>query len=104
MTNMMAMLKKAQEMQKGLKQAQEELAATRYEGAAGGGAVQLTLTGAHELVALRIKPEAIDPADTGMVEDLIRVAHADALGKANAAAQQKMGAITGGLGIPGLGL
>jgi DNA-binding YbaB/EbfC family protein len=101
--NMMAMLKKAQDMQKGLQTVQAELAVLTVEGTAGGGAVTLTMTGSHEVKSLKLQPAVVDPAEIETLEDLLKVAYADALTKANALAKQKMGAVTGGLGIPGLG-
>jgi nucleoid-associated protein EbfC len=101
--NMMAMLKKAQDMQKGLATAQAELAKTEVVGTAGGGSVTVTLLGNHEFVSIRLKPEAVDPNEVEMLEDLIKVAFREALEKANAITKQKMGAVTGGLNIPGLG-
>jgi DNA-binding YbaB/EbfC family protein len=102
--NMLGMLKKAQDMQKGLKAAQDQLAKSEVTGTAGGGVVNVLMKGSHELVKVSIKPDAVDPKDVGMLEDLLVVACNDALAKANALAQEKMKAVTGGLGIPGLGL
>jgi hypothetical protein len=101
---MMSMLKKAQDMQKGLQAVQAELAVLTVEGTAGGGAVTVTMTGSHEVKAVKLKPEVVDATDVETLEDLLKVAYADALGKANDLAKKKMGAVTGGLGIPGLGL
>jgi DNA-binding YbaB/EbfC family protein len=102
--NMMAMLKKAQDMQKGLKAVQEELAVTTVEGKAGGEAVAITMTGSHEVKSVKLQASVVDPADIETLEDLLKVAYSDALNKANELAKKKMGAVTGGLGIPGLGL
>lgn len=102
MANMFAMLKKAQEVQKGLQNVQAELAKTEIQGQAGNGLVSLTITGAHDVTKVSIKPGAVDTADMGMLEDLIKVAFNDALNKANDMAKTKMSAVTGGLGIPGL--
>jgi DNA-binding YbaB/EbfC family protein len=102
--NMMAMLKKAQDMQKGLQQAQAELAKAEVEGSSGGGAVKITMTGDHAVKAVKLQPSVVDAAEIETLEDLLKVAYTDALNKANALAKQKMGAVTGGLGIPGLSL
>lgn len=99
---MFDMVKKAQEMQKNLKLMQEELKTTQISGQAGGGLVEVTLTGAHEIVAVRIKPEAVDPADVAMLEDLVKVAVNDAVRAANRLAEEKVSKITGGMKIPGL--
>ncbi len=101
--NMMAMLKKAQDMQKGLQQAQAELAKATVEGSGGGGAVSITMTGDHTVVSVKLQPAVVDASDIETLEDLLKVAYTDALTKANALAKSKMGAITGGLGIPELG-
>lgn len=101
MANMFAMLKKAQEVQKGLQSVQAELAETQVTGQAGNGLVEVTMMATHDLVNLRIKPEAVDTADMGMLEDLVKVAFTDALAKANELTKTKMAAVTGGLGIPG---
>ncbi|MCA3244457.1 MAG: YbaB/EbfC family nucleoid-associated protein [Alphaproteobacteria bacterium] len=101
--NMMSMLKKAQDMQKGLQQAQAELAKATVEGSSGGGAVTVTMTGDHTVQSVKLQPAVVDPAELETLEDLLKVAYTDALNKANALAKQKMSAVTGGLGIPGLG-
>jgi len=102
MSNMFSMLKKAQEMQKNLQGVQAELAQAELEGSAGGGLVKVVMNGTHELVKVSIRPDAVDAADLGMLEDLVKVACNDALAKANELAKAKMQAVTGGLGIPGL--
>lgn len=102
MTNMFGMLKKAQEMQKGLAAVQAELANTEITGSAASGAVTVTMNGTHEIVRVGIKADVVDPSDMGMLEDLVKVACNDALAKANEIAKTKMSAVTGGLNIPGL--
>lgn len=102
MSNMFGMLKKAQEMQSGLKKVQAELAVTELTGSAASGLVTVVMNGSHEIVKVSIKPDAVDTSDLGMLEDLVKVAANDALAQANALAKQKMDAVTGGLGIPGL--
>lgn len=102
MSNMFGMLKKAQEMQKGLQAVQAELAKAEVSGSAAGGMVSVVMNGTHEIVRVSIKPDAVDASDVGMLEDLVKVACNDALAKANALAKEKMQAVTGGLGIPGL--
>src|SRR4051812_2119147 len=99
--NMFSMMKKAQEMQKGLQNVQAELAKAEVTGVAGGGAVSVVMLGTHEISKVTIKPDAVDADDVGMLEDLLKVACNDALAKANALAKEKMNAVTGGLQIPG---
>jgi nucleoid-associated protein EbfC len=101
MSNMFGMLKKAQEMQKGLQNVQAELAKTEITGTAASGAVSVVMNGTHEILSVSIKPEAVDTDDLGMLEDLVKVACNDALAKANEMAKTKMAAVTGGLNIPG---
>ena len=93
-------LAQAQEM---LAKAQAELAATTVEGTAGGGAVRVTMSGEQKIVAINLEPEVVDPDDVEMLQDLIMAAITDASEKANELQQQSFGAITGGLGLPGLG-
>jgi len=102
MSNMFGMLKKAQEMQKGLKAVQEELARMEIGGSAASGAVEVIMNGTHEIVRVKIKPDAVDMDDLSMLEDLVKVACNDALGKANDIAKSKMAAVTGGLSLPGM--
>jgi DNA-binding YbaB/EbfC family protein len=100
--DMSGFLAQAQAMQQQLLQTQQELAATEVEGSAGGDLVSATVTGSGELVALSIKPEAVDPEDTETLADLVIAAVRDANHKAQALAASKLGPLTGGLG--GLGL
>jgi nucleoid-associated protein EbfC len=95
--------KMAQKMQADMARAQEELAALQVEGSAGGGVVRAVATGNQELVSLTIDPDAVDPQDVEMLQDLVLAAVNDALGNARKVAEQKMAAVTGGLRIPGLG-
>ena len=74
-----SLLQTAQEMQTKLAEAQEKAAATEVEGSAGGGAVVVVMTGAGEVVRVQIAPEAVDPDDVEMLQDLIQVAVNDAL-------------------------
>jgi len=91
----------AQEM---LAKAQEELAATSVEGTAGGGAVRITMSGEQKIMAINLLPDVVDPEDVEMLQDLIMAAIADASERANELQSKSFGAITGGLGLPGLGL
>ena len=98
--DMNQLMMQAQKMQRELMRIQEELAKTPVEGSAGGGAVKVTCTGAFEFTAVKIKPEAVDPADIDTLEDLVLTAIKDATTKAKEMAQNK----AGGLGVPpGLG-
>jgi len=94
-------LAQAQEM---LAKAQAELAAATVEGSAGGGAVRVTMSGEQKITAIAISPDVVDPDDVELLQDLIMAAISDASEKASALQSQSFGAITGGLGLPGLGL
>lgn len=79
--NMQQMMRQAQKMQEQMAQAQEELAELSITGSAGGGMVEITLSGKREVESVSIKPEAVDPDDVEMLEDLIAAALGDALTK-----------------------
>jgi nucleoid-associated protein EbfC len=100
--DMNKMMKQVQEMQAQMAQAQEELAGETVEASAGGGMVRVKATGAGELVEVKISPEAVDPEDPEMLEDLVLAAVNEALRNAQALMQSKLGGAMGGLG--GLGL
>ena len=93
----------AMQMQQEMARVQQELETMTVEGSAGGGVVKATVTGKQELVGLAIDPSAVDPADVEMLQDLVMAAVNDALKAAAQLAEQKMGAVTAGLRLPGLG-
>ena len=92
------MLKQAQKMQQDMMRMQQEL--QEYEAAAGGGVVTATVTGKRELKALEIDPEAVDPDDVEMLQDMIVAAVNEALRAAENDAASTMQKLTGGLGLP----
>jgi len=96
--DMSGFLAQAQAMQQQLLTAQQELAETEIHGSAGGDLVTATITGAGELLAVTIKPEAVDPDDTETLADLIVAAVRDANAKSQALAAEKLGPLAGGLG------
>ena len=100
--NMNSMLAKAQKMQEEMAAAQAEVEATEVEATAGGGAVTVRANGAKKILGIRISPEAVDPDDIEMLEDLITAAVNEALSKADELMQQKMSSITGGMNLGGL--
>lgn len=100
--NMQQMMKQARKMQEQLAQAEERLAQTEVSSSAGGGMVKVTATGNQHITSIKIDPEAVDPEDVEMLEDMVLAAVNDALGAAQELASQQMGALTGGLNIPGL--
>ena len=96
----MNMLKQAQKMQQDMLKAQEELESKEYEAAAGGGVVTAVVNGKRELVSVEIDPEAVDPEDVEMLQDLIVAAVNEALRKASEDAASQMSRLTGGLNLP----
>ena len=96
------MMKQLQQMQNKMVKAQEDLANETVTATSGGGAVTVEMNGHHEVKAVKIDPDAVDTEDIGMLEDMVLTAFNEALEKAQALAQEKMGAITGGLNIPGI--
>ena len=100
--NMNQMLQRAQKMQEDMAALQEDLENREYTATSGGGLIEVTVDGKHLIKSLKIKPEAVDPDDAEMLEDLITVAVNEAIENAAKTAENEMGAITGGLNIPGL--
>lgn len=96
------MIKQAQKMQQDMLRMQEELENKEYEAAAGGGVVTARVNGKHEVLALTIKPEAVDPEDVEMLQDMVMAAVNEAMRKADSEASQNMSRLTGGLNLNGL--
>ena len=92
----------ALQMQQDMARIQEELSVAEVEGSAGGGVVHAVVTGKQELRSVTIDPSVVDPADVEMLQDLVVAAINDALDASRKLAEQKMSAVTGGLGA-GLG-
>ena len=95
-------MKMIQQMQQRLLKAQEELGNETVEGSAGGGAVTIRMNGHKQVQSVKIDPAAIDPEDVETLEEMVLTAIGDASAKAEQLAAQRMGALTGGLKIPGL--
>ena len=93
----------AMQMQQEMARVQAELETATVDGSAGGGAVRATVTGKQDLISLIIDPSAVDPDDVEMLQDLVMTAVNDALKGSRDLAEQRMGAVTAGLRIPGLG-
>lgn len=96
------LMKQMEKLQQDIAKSQEELAEARVEAAAGGGAVVAVANGLGDVVELRIAPEAVDPNDVEMLQDLVLAAVREAVEKGRKLQEEKMGGLTGGLGIPGL--
>ena len=100
--NMQAMLKQAQKMQEQIEQKKAELEQKEYVVSSGGGMVEVTITGSHEVKAIGINPEVVDPEDVEMLEDMLVAALNEANRQIDEEAEREMDAATGGLNIPGL--
>lgn len=100
--DMNSLMRQAQKMQEEMKAKQAELEATEYTGSASGEMVTVTMTGKHEVVSVKIKPEAVDPDDIEMLEDLVAAAVNATMAKVDADASEQLGRVTGGMNIPGL--
>lgn len=96
------MLKQVQKMQEDMANLQADLDEREFTATSGGGMISVTVNGKHELKELKINPDAIDPEDPEMLEDLITVAVNEAIANATKTSEEEMGAITGGLNIPGM--
>jgi len=96
----MNMIKQAQKMQEDLMKMQAEMEDKTYSAQSGGGAVTAVVTGKHELTALTIEPDAVDPEDVEMLQDLIVAAVNEAMRKAEASMSESMSKLTGGLNLP----
>ena len=101
--NQAAMMKQAQKMQQEMLRMQQEQEAKTFTAKAGGGMVGATVNGKHELVNLEINPEAVDPDDVEMLQDMILAAVNEAMRTADTDAANNMSRLTGGMNLGGLG-
>ncbi len=95
-------LRQAQQMQARIAKIQEELGSEVVESTAGGGAVTVSITGHLKIQSVKISPDVVDPQDVEMLEDLVTAAVNDAVEKAQSLAASRLGAVTGGLRLPGM--
>ena len=100
--NQAAMMRQAQKMQQDLLRMQEEQENKTHTATAGGGMVSATVNGKHEIVKLEINPDAVDPDDVEMLQDMVMAAVNEAMRAADADAAQNMSRLTGGLNLGGL--
>ena len=100
--NMQQLARQAQKLQQQMTKKQEEFEAREFEATAGGGMATAKVNGKKELLSLTIKPEAVDPDDVEMLQDLVVAAVNEALRAAGDAMEQELGKMTGGLSMPGL--
>ena len=97
--NMNNLMKQAQRMQRQMEEMQKELEEKEYTVTAGGGAVELVITGSNVVKAVTLKPEIVDPDDVEMLQDLLVAAFNEALRKVSSEKQNAMGGLTGGFGF-----
>ena len=100
--DMNALMRQAQKMQEDMKAKQAELEAAEYTGSAAGEMVTVKMNGKHEVLSITIKPEAVDPDDIEMLEDMVAAAINATVKQVDETAEAEMGKLTGGLNIPGL--
>ncbi len=100
--NMQSLMKQAQKMQEKMQKAQEEMKDKTVEATVGGGIVKVVFNGAQEMLSIEINKDAVDPDDVGTLQDLVLSAVNAGLTKSKEMAQEEMGAITGGMNIPGM--
>ncbi len=98
----MNMVKQAQKMQQDMLRMQEEMESKEYEATVGGGVVKAVVNGKHEVLSISIAPEAVDPDDVEMLQDMLVGAVNEAMRKADAEASQNLSRLTGGLNLGGL--
>lgn len=96
------LLKQAQQMQREIDRAREELRTLRVEGTAGGGAVRIEVNGEGMVLKVRIAPEAVASGDAALLEETVLAAMRDALQRANATREERLSRVTGGLNLPGM--
>jgi DNA-binding YbaB/EbfC family protein len=100
--NMQQMVKQAQSMQSRITETQEEIEQREFDITVGGGAVELKMKGNKEVISVKIKPEAVDPDDVEMLEDLLVSAFNEGVKQIAAVSEDEIGKITGGVSFPGL--
>ena len=100
--NMNQMIKQAQKMQDQITELQEDIEGREFSATAGGGAVEVTITGKKTIKSLTLKPEVVDPEDIDMLQDLIISAVNEAVNNIESTTEEEMSKITGGVSLPGL--
>jgi len=100
--NMNQMIRQAQKMQDQITELQEDIEARDFSATAGGGAVELVMTGKKTIKSLTLKPEIVDPSDIEMLQDLIISAVNEAVNNIETTTENEMSKITGGVSLPGL--
>ncbi len=96
------MMKKIQQMQEDMQNVQAQVESSEFTATAGGGAVEVTVNGSHEIISIKMQPDVVDPEEIEMLEDLLIAALNESIKKANDAMEQGLERAKGGLSIPGL--
>ncbi len=94
------MMRQLQEMQEKMARIQEELGSKQVEGASGGGVVKVRANGHQKLLSIEISPEAVDPQDVELLQDMVLAAANEALDQSRALAAGELGQLTAGMGLP----
>lgn len=102
--NMNQLMKQAQEMQEAMQQKQAELEEAEYKGTSGGGMVEVTMQGNHQVLGVKIAPDTVTPDDVEMLEDLVAAAFNDAVRAISERSEAELGDISGQYNLPGFGL
>jgi len=100
--NMQSMIRQAQKMQEEMEKTQEELNAKEYSVSGAGGMVECQINGKREILSITIKPEAVDPDDVEMLQDMLKAVINEAIQKVDSINASEMERVTGGLNIPGM--
>lgn len=100
--NMGQMMKQVQQMQKKMEATQKEIEEAKVTASSGGGMVEVEANGKKEILSIKIDPEAVDPEDVEMLQDLVLTAVNDAIKQVEQLSETKMGKITGGINLPGM--
>ncbi len=96
------MVQRIQKMQEDMEKAQSEVENAEFTASAGGGAVEVRVSGRHEVLGITIKPEVVDPEDVEMLEDLLKASLNEAIRKSSDTMDREISNVTGGMNIPGL--
>lgn len=102
--NVNDLMQQAQQMQDMMQEKQNELEETEYKATSGGGMIELTMKGNHQVTSVKINPEAVSPDDVEMLEDMVAAAVNEAVRIVDEAGEEEMGKISGGFNIPGMNL
>ncbi|MFM1601856.1 YbaB/EbfC family nucleoid-associated protein [Helcococcus ovis] len=100
--NMSQLMKQVQQMQKKMEQAQTEIEEQVFTATAGGGVVEVEANGKKQILSIKISPDAVDPEDVEILQDMILTAVNDAISQVEKFSEEKMGKLTGGISLPGM--